>query len=63
MGGAVAGRIVAGRRGTLGLVIGVGLTSDVVKGSMGALPLPLPITVILGVIAIVRVTMKTLGYQ
>ena len=50
-----------GEERNIGTRTRVGLTSDVLKGSMGALPLPLPIIVTLGVIAIVKVTMKTLG--
>ena len=41
VGGAVVGGTVVG--GTLGLGVGVTLTCDVVKGSMGVLPLPLAI--------------------
>ena len=57
VGGAVVGGAVVG--GTLGLGVGVMLTCDVVKGSMGVLPLPLAIIeVVIGrLVVVVRLGM------
>ena len=48
-GGRSSGR--NGQERNIGTQIRVGLISDIVKGSMGLLPLPLPIIVTLGMIA------------